>query len=107
MNNFSLSILLAEEHRAELLRRAEHYRQAHEAKAESRRLAKRAKLPWLAAFCGHTCRRVAVIGGIPLGTAKTRIRQGPRPSGAQLTDPNATARTNQPDPAPHPQARPA
>ena len=107
MNNFSLTTLLAEEHRAELLRQAERYRQAHDAMAESRRLPKRAKLLWLAAFCGHTARPVAVSEGIPLGTAKTRIRQGPRPPGAQLTDPNATARTNQPAPAPHPQAQPA
>jgi hypothetical protein len=107
MNNFSLATLLAEEHRAELLRQAERYRHAHDAMAESGRLPKRAKLLRLAAFCGHTARPVAVSEGIPLGTAKTRIRQGPRSPGAQLTDPNATARANQPAPAPHPQAQPA
>jgi hypothetical protein len=107
MNNSSLTTLLAEEHRAELLRQAERYRQAHNAKAESRRLPERAKLWGLADFGGHTARPVAASDGIPVGTAKSRIRKGPRPPGAQLTDPNATARTNQSAPAPRPQAQPA
>ena len=107
MNNFSLTTLLAEEHRAELLRQAERHPRAHDAKAESRRLPKRAKLLWLAAFCGHIARPVAVSEGIPLGTAKTGIRQGPRPRGVELTDPHAAARTNQPATAPHPQTQPA
>ena len=104
MNNFNLTALLAKEHRADLLGQAERYRRAQDAKAGSRRPPKRAKRLWLAAFRGHTARPVAVSEGIPLGTAKTRIRQGPRPPGAQLTDPNATAPKNQPPPAPHPQA---
>ena len=79
MNNFSLTTMLAEEHRAELLRQAERYRRAHDAKGESRRIPKRAKLLWLAAFCRHTARPVAVSEGIPRGTTKTGIRQGPCP----------------------------
>jgi len=107
MNNFSLTTMLAEEHRAELLRQAERYRRAHDAKAESRRIPKRAKLLWLAVFCRHTARPVAVSEGIPRGTTKTGIRQRPCPRGGQLTDPPATARTNQPATAPHPQTQPA
>ena len=107
MNNLSLNSMLAEEHRAELLRQAERYRRAHDAKTESRRIPKRAKLLWLAAFCRHTGRPVAVSEGIPLGTTKTGIRQGPCPRGGQLTDPPATARTNQPATATHPQTQPA
>ena len=79
MNDFSLTALLAEEHRAELLRQAERYRRARDAKAGSRRPPKQAKRLWLAAFCGHTARPFAVSEGIPLDTAKTRIRQGLRP----------------------------
>jgi hypothetical protein len=107
MNNLRLTALLAEEHGAELLRQAERYRQAHNAKAESRRIPKRAKLRGLAAFRGHIARPVAVTDGIPPGTGKTRIRPGSRPPGAPLTDPNVTARTNQSAPAPHPHAQPA
>jgi hypothetical protein len=33
---------------------------------------------WLTAFYGHTAQQVAVSEDIPLGTAKTRIRQGLR-----------------------------
>ena len=106
MNNFSLTTMLAEEHRAELLRQAERHRRARDAKAESRRIPKRAKLLWLAVFFRHTP-RPAVNEGIPLGTTKTGIRQGPCPRGGQLTDPPATARTNQPATAPHPQTQPA
>jgi hypothetical protein len=104
MNNLNLSTLLAEEHRAELLRQAQRYRRAHDAKAESRRLPKWAKLRWPAAFRGHTPRLVTVREAIPLGTPETRIRQGPRPPFAQLTDPNATARTKAPVTTPPPQA---
>ena len=107
MNNLSLNTMLAEEHRAELLRQAERYRRAHDAKGESRRIPKRAKLLWLAVFSRHTARPVAVSQGIPLGTTKTGIRQGPCPRGGQLTDSPASARTNQPATAPHPQTQPA
>jgi hypothetical protein len=93
MNNPSLTALLAEEHRAELLRQAERYRQAYDAKAESHRLPKRAKLLGLAAFRGHIARPVAVSEGIPLATAKTPIRQGPRPPGAQRPRPNGCLST--------------
>ena len=37
MNNFSLTALLGDEHRADLLRQAERYRRAHDAQARSRR----------------------------------------------------------------------
>jgi hypothetical protein len=107
MNNFSLTSMLAEEHRAELLRQAERNRRAHDAKVESRRIPKRAKLLWLAAFCRRTARPVAVSEGIRLGTTKTRDSSRPVPRGGQLTDPPATARTNQPAIAPHPQTQPA
>jgi hypothetical protein len=107
MNNFRLTALLAEEHRADLLRQAERYRRAHDTKVGSRRPPKLAKRLWLAAFCGRTARPVAVSADLPLGATNTRICQGLRPSGAQLTDRSAAARTNQPALAPHRQAEPA
>ena len=107
MNSFSLTALLAAEQRADLLQQAERYRRAHDAKAGSRRPPKKAKRLWLATFCGHTARPVAVSEGIPLVTAKTRICQSLRPSGARITDPNVAAPTHQPALAPHRQAAPA
>jgi RNA polymerase sigma-70 factor (ECF subfamily) len=44
----------------------------------------------LAAFYGYTAQQVAVLEGIPLGTAKTRIRLGLRALRTQLTDPAGT-----------------
>jgi hypothetical protein len=107
MNNFRLTALLAEEHRADLLRQAERYRRAHPAKVGSRRPPKVAKCLWLAAFRGRTARPVAVSAGTPLGATNTRTRPGLRPSGAQLTDRSATAPTHQPALAPHRRAEPA
>jgi len=107
MNNLSLTSMLAEEHRAELLRQAERYRRAHDAKAESRRIPKRAKLLWLAAFCRHTARPVAVSEGIPLGTTKTGIRQGPCPPVASSPIPRPLHAQTSPLTAPHPQTQPA
>jgi len=40
----------------------------------------------LAAFYGYTAQQIAVSAGIPLGTAKTRIRLGLRSVRAQLSD---------------------
>jgi RNA polymerase sigma factor (sigma-70 family) len=48
-----------------------------------------AKALWLAAFYGYTARQIAVSEGIPVGTAKTRIRQGLRAVRAELTNPDA------------------
>jgi RNA polymerase sigma factor (sigma-70 family) len=66
-----------------------------------------AKALWLSAFHGHTAQQVALFEGIPLGTAKTRIRQGLRTLRAQLSDADDLAPTNQPAPAPHRQGAPA
>ena len=43
----------------------------------------------LAAFYGYTAQEIAVSEGIPVGTAKTRIRQGLRTLLAELTPPDA------------------
>jgi RNA polymerase sigma factor (sigma-70 family) len=50
-----------------------------------------AKALWLAAFYGHTAQQIAVSEGIPLGTAKTRIRQGLRTLRAEITHPDENA----------------
>jgi RNA polymerase sigma factor (sigma-70 family) len=42
----------------------------------------------LAAFYGYTAQEIAVSEGIPVGTAKTRIRQGLRTLLAELTPPD-------------------
>jgi len=68
---------------------------------------KQAKAVWLAAFYGHTARQIAVSEDIPLGTAKSRIRQGLRSLRVQLTAPDAIARTNELAPAAHQQGAPA
>lgn len=47
------------------------------------------KALWLAAFYGHTAQEIAMSEGIPLGTAKARIRQGLRTLRAELTPPDA------------------
>ncbi len=49
-----------------------------------------AKALLLAAFYGYTAQQVAVLEGIPLGTAKTRIRLGLRALRTRLTDPDPT-----------------
>ena len=49
---------------------------------------KQAKALLLAAFYGHPAKEIAAFEGIPLGTAKTRIRQGMRTVRAELTDPD-------------------
>jgi RNA polymerase sigma-70 factor (ECF subfamily) len=52
-----------------------------------------AKALWLSAFYGHTAQQIALIEGIPVGTAKTRIRLGMRTLRAQLSDADDMART--------------
>jgi RNA polymerase sigma factor (sigma-70 family) len=42
------------------------------------------KAVWMAAFYGYTAHEIAVSEGIPLGTAKSRIRQGLRALRAEL-----------------------
>ena len=45
-----------------------------------------AKALWLSAFCGYTAQGIADSEGIPLGTAKSRIRQGLRTLRAWLAE---------------------
>jgi RNA polymerase sigma factor (sigma-70 family) len=45
-----------------------------------------ARALWLSAFCGCTAQAIADSEGIPLGTAKSRIRQGLRTLRAWLTE---------------------
>jgi RNA polymerase sigma factor (sigma-70 family) len=54
-----------------------------------------ARAVWLAAFHGHTAQQIAASEGIPLGTAKTRIRTGLRALRAQLIDSDDTVLTVQ------------
>jgi RNA polymerase sigma-70 factor (ECF subfamily) len=49
------------------------------------------KALWLAAVYGHSAQEIAVSEGIPLGTAKTRIRQGLRALREELTPPDRNA----------------
>ena len=51
-----------------------------------------ARALWLAGVYGHTAQEIAVSEGIPLGTAKTRIRQGLRAVREELTQPDGKAR---------------
>jgi RNA polymerase sigma factor (sigma-70 family) len=50
-----------------------------------------AKALWLSVFRGCTAQAIADSEGIPLGTAKSRIRQGLRTLRASLTEPDGTA----------------
>ncbi len=50
-----------------------------------------AKALWLSAFCGCTAQGIADSEGIPLGTAKSRIRQGLRTLRAWLAEPDGAA----------------
>ena len=48
----------------------------------------------LAAFYGHTAEEISVSEGIPLGTAKTRIRLGLRKVRAMLMDQDSAFELN-------------
>ncbi len=95
MNNFSLTVLLGED-------TEQAYCDKQGATGRTRRAGripprpKPAKRLWLPAFRGRAARPVAVSEGIPLGTAKTRIRHRLRTPRARITDPNTTAPTHQP-----------
>jgi RNA polymerase sigma factor (sigma-70 family) len=67
----------------------------HVRAAMSRLPPEQARALWLAAFYGHTAQQIATSEGIPLGTAKSRIRRAMRTLRAEFTDPGDTAGTNE------------